>query len=305
MGAYFTHNFKEGFLLDERGIKKIHQILVKRLASLKEPPAPKFTIYRLDSFSYTTTDIQELFNEENSKTDRIIKLKLSAETSFISSEKSLGSLVLEFDRSPNIAFPTISRPNTTLTIEGEDRDLVGLLFSDLKGYLSNEINVFHGVAQTIVSQGSFWLGSLLFLGYPLIRILTLTGQAKRTASIDFVNRVLQSNDTNEKLNFLIDFLIKREIEPASQSSAVLSWSGSLSGILLLVFLAAGGFKYALGIKSPKIINYLFPSSLFLFGKEKKEYEEVKERRSKIFWGVIVALVIGVVPSLAAWLISLR
>jgi hypothetical protein len=52
-----------------------------------------------------------------------------------------------------------------------------------------------------------------------------------------------------------------------------------------------------------ISGKLFPTNIFYIGKQIDRYDAVVSLREKIWWGVIVALGIGVLGSLIAWFIT--
>jgi hypothetical protein len=56
-------------------------------------------------------------------------------------------------------------------------------------------------------------------------------------------------------------------------------------------------------KLSKMVKYFFPSNVFLFGKELKRYADIQTLRSRLFWGVIVALLVGIAASLVVWAIT--
>jgi hypothetical protein len=259
MGAFVRHEFRKGFLLDEERIRKINEILNQRLTGVEGSPKPTYKVYRADAFSYTTVDVQDVINEENSEWQRITRLAVSA------SSGDILDLKLDFDES-----------GTGLHIEGEDRDFVYLLFSDLRQYLSNEVNVLRSLPRRI---GRLVTG----IGMIIVSVIFMVEVWPAPATT-----VLESQDIHEKLNVLI--------ERQTLSSPILP---VLLGMLALLMIGQ-----LLGEeKLLKMVELFFPQNIFLFGKELDRYARIQTLRNRIFWGVIVASVVGVATGLVVWLIT--
>ena len=87
---------------------------------------------------------------------------------------------------------------------------------------------------------------------------------------------LRSVDIQEKMNWLISNSAKRS------DIGDLKFIFSIVASLFVVILLIGPF-----------VTWLFPHNIFHWGKSAIAYERRKDLRSKLFWGVIVALVIGI------------
>ena len=183
MGAFVSHEFTKGFLLNEERIRKINNILHERLKTFNEEEKPEYKIYREDSFVYETINLNDIISEDNAGWQKILRITVSAECS----DKL--SLELDFDCD-----------GTTLRIEGTDRDNVYLLFSDLREYLENEVNT---VRHYPLARRLF---TTFFLLITMILISAFAFDLYTTPRLDRndVEKILEMEDVHEKLNFLIE-----------------------------------------------------------------------------------------------------
>ena len=114
MAAYVEHRFKRGFLLDEEKLRKLVNLITQRLGK-SEPPIPyKLRVFRADPYSYETSNVEDIVNEDHADWRRITRLQIEA-----SRQKDF-----EFEL-------TFSDEGTSLNLDGDDRDQVYLLLSDL------------------------------------------------------------------------------------------------------------------------------------------------------------------------------
>ena len=270
MSAYVEHEFEKGFILDEERIRKINDLLGKRLPEDQGYPKPTYKVYRADSFTYTTLNVQDIIEEENTEWQKIERITVS-----VKAEKRL-ELELDFDVG-----------HTALTIEGEDRDLVFLLFSDLRQYLSSVVNIYRRLSpRTIRSSIAVSSFLLLLLGFA---VLVLTPSIPEEA----VRLAIGSQDITEKL----DFLISRSVRPVQQYA---------SGGLLLIGV---GFALYTGVlfyhpqSSGRIVSFVSPHDLFLFGKEMDRHTRRLRLRSNIFWVIIVGTVVSLITGLVVWIVT--
>ena len=99
-----------------------------------------------------------------------------------------------------------------------------------------------------------------------------------------IEAALESQDSNEKLNFLI----QDKTPPFDGKSYY--W-------LFLIMLAPI-------IVTSEAINkgwaYLFPSNLFLFGEKKKRHGARMAFMSRVFWGVGVAFLVSIIAGIIVW-----
>lgn len=261
MGAYVEEKFEGGFLLDEGKLRKIVDIIESRTGK----SSSKFKVFRGDSYSYDTSSVDDVVNEDNEDWRAITRLQIK-----LSDENPL-----EFKL-------TFSDEGMSIYITGEDRDAVYLLFSEIREYAKNDV-----LQLAPMSEKTGRIVSLLFM----VAVMTffmysmLEPQINKDSSI--VQAVLESSDTNKKLDYLIS---DRELANNGKSYY---W---LFLLLLLPILISTEILQ-------KSWNFIYPSNQFLFGERKKKYESRMSLLSKIFWGVIVALVVSVIASIMVWKVT--
>lgn len=271
MGAHVKYKFKKGFLLDEEKLRKIHDIISKRLVG-----EIKYNIYREDSFSFETTKIEDVISQENLIGSRINELRIKT------SMKSNLELLLYFDDS-----------GVSLIIDGNDRDNVFLLNSELKEYISNEVSNQKIIGSNFESY-IFGLGFLIF--FVIFFSALFYGIVPSSSNIenDVIKNVLESNNTNEKLNLLIQTMYKenRKID----ENKILHFIPFFLIPFMMLFYPG---------KVRNSISYFFPANLFLFGKESERYKQRLENKKNFFWVIIGGLIISVLGSLIVWIITLK
>jgi len=281
MGAHVSFESSHGFIMDEERLRNIHNIIFNRLG--KEGNCifkPKYTIYRSDNFVYNTNDIEDILKEENSELKKIIRLKITPEQNIQTFD-----FALEFRT--KTGFSIVGEPNTTLNVEGEDRDLVYLFFSELKKYLTIEVNTKRIISVNTLSFIRYFPMLLLMI---LPSISVIFNNAKNDLGL---KNALNSQDIPIKLNYLIN-----------QTKGFDAFSSYNIYFLIIPFLIILSFSDHFEISMNKILSqYLFPSNLFLFGKECSRYNKILDLRSKIIWGIMVALIISILGSIIVWKIT--
>jgi hypothetical protein len=285
MAAFVKHRFRKGFLLDEERIRKINAILNERLASLETSTQPSYKVYRADAFSYTTSDVADVVHEENSDWQKITRITVSA-----ASDDKL-RLALDFHES-----------GSGLEIEGEDRDFVYLIFSDLREYISNEVNVVRSVPK----RAGAILGLMVALGVLLVAGTLLwshwTAMSAELAQMvpdpTIVETVLRSNDVHEKLNYMIERgTTSAQSDLASLMRSLVFSMVAMWGIPLLPIVG--------DIALQRLIDYFLPRNLFLFGREIDRYAQRRAVRSRLFWGIVVAFPVSTAAGFLVWLLTKR
>lgn len=278
IGAHVKHNFEKGFLLDEEKLRKIHDIISKRIVDNNI----EYSVYQVDSYSFKSKKIEDVINYENSKLSKISRLEIGLEKKFTDLDLSL-----YFDGSEELG--------ARLHIEGKNRDNVFLLSSELKEYISNEVCT-QRITKNILSKLSFYFA----IGFGILFfVLIFLGNRNTNASIsrDIIDTVLKSNDTNEKINLLIQKNFEDNLKTKNTNSNTI-YVGWLSWLLYMVFLV---YYDKLG----KAMSYFFPANLFLFGKEIERYNKLLDTRSKIVWSIGIALFISIVGGLIVWQMTLK
>lgn len=266
MGAHVRFRFEKGFLLDEEKLRKIQDIISKRVVG-----EVKYSVFREDSFSFETTKIEDIIGQENLKGSRINEIQI----------KSKGDLflVLDFDER-----------GVLLDLNGETRDNVFLLSSDLKEYISNEV-----CTQKIASES--YTGHLIIIGFVFIMgaifySLAISSQSSPSLSEDIVKRALESNNTNEKINILIQ-------EQASKTESL-----DVSPVAIALF-TIGIIIGVFSDKFSRFITWFYPANLFLFGKEFERYKQYLETKKNVFWVVGTGLLVTIIGGLIVWALTLK
>ena len=90
-----------------------------------------------------------------------------------------------------------------------------------------------------------------------------------------------------KLNFLV--------EQAVGEKHQFGLTSLLAALGFCVFFA---LAVALGgERDPVVIRYLWPARVFLFGAEKLRYDSRAALRTRLFWGVIITFIVGVIANM--------
>jgi hypothetical protein len=267
MGAFVEHKFKRAFLLNEERIRKLRDIVDTRLNDIDGSLKLSYKVYRGDTHSYVTENIDDVIAEDNEDWRRITRLDV---------------LVKELDLIDFLL--TFRDDGVRLTITGDDRDKVFLLFSDVRDYIQNEITTCSRLLALMNSKELFLVAvpiiTLLAI-VPLLGLLSLANTDKEETA-----RILASNDIEEKLNFIIAGRDKGK--------------GFLYlYIPLMICIPIGMVLFAMRMPQ-KLSRFFFPTNDFLFGDRKERFERRKETNSKIFWGVFVASIIGLITGVAVW-----
>lgn len=321
MTAIANYASDKGFVINEEGIRKINDILVRRGQNLQISSMPVYKIRRSDFFSYETSDIQDLLKEENSQTQKIEMLTVE-----MTSGDEI-SVYLKFEQ------------DTQLKVSGTDRDKVFLIFSDLKQYLQSDINstVGSSTLQNIFSLQNFilifFIMMITWITFVDIRYQSISRRndekyneaykaystqvaeyeksleekkmEEQKASDEAISTAIASNSTDEKLNFVIQQYQSKpsqEIDdpnypdfPETESSE--SWFDQMFS--RISFLAIIGLTLTLLWLGAKWVSRLFFSrNLFLIGKEIGRNARRNSIKDKILWGIVIAFVVGILSSIA-------
>jgi flagellar basal body-associated protein FliL len=261
MSAYVEHEFKKAYLLDEERLRKVNSILTNRSPTVPDTSAHMYKVFRSDSYSYATDSVDMILKEDNPEWAKIEKLEVS------SSKIEKFRLLLVF-----------GKDGTKLEIEGEDRDQVFLLFSDIKEYLNAEVNTRWKASERIISLSLMVL--TLFALTIVFYFTTSKGYDEEGAK-----SAMQSTDIASKLNFIIQNQLQKD-----HSSSI----GLVFPLLMLVMLAT------LTRVPRRIFCYFYPQNQFLIGKQKVIIEKRREFFSKVFWIIIIGLIVTVIGGILVW-----
>lgn len=265
MQAIIKKGYSKGFLLAEEHLVKINDICAKRFKDAGVDQALNFKVYRSDSLVFDADSYQSVLDEENSKRNKIEKLRIT----------SVGERVkldLSFDKDDG----------ASLDVEAESKDLAYLVFSDIKEYLTTEVLRFRGFRfSKAFSPRSILPFAMLF---PVVFSLTLLESP--TLNDGEFRLLLESGAIDEKLNYLLETRRRKD-------SIENLWV--MMGALVL-FMGASLF-FGPGL------DRAYPRNVFCWGKEATSYEKLTSVRSKVVWGIAIAFIISVLASLFVTYIS--
>ena len=256
------------FTLSAAAIQKINDIVVSRL-----PGELVFDIGYGDGTQLSALDLERVLNDDNPGRRSIKKL----ECSFGSAPDwvpGADRVVLTFD--PDSFWPI------SLNVSSLDRDRVWLTVVELRDYISSEVARRSRLPKWVKLTG---IASATVAGcWALLR----WGRTFVSPPIQLPNltEVIQSADPNAKLNYLL-----------LQQSA--SAAGGLPKAIALAVIAAGilGLMVFVNVlMDGDVLPSLFPRSHFTIGKGAERYDRQKGLQSRLFWGVFVAFVVGVLRS---------
>jgi len=231
VGAYVEHVFSGGFLLDEGRLRKISDLIENRSGE----GSLIFKVYRGDSFSYETSNIDDVVNEDNEDWRAIKRLDL----------RLVENHDLDFDLS-------FSDQGVSIFITGPVRDAVFLVFSDVKEYMSSDVIIRAPMRDKTAMNISVFMMLLV-----MVVIIYSTYSAHELYDERGYQAVTESGSVNEKLNFII------EIGKNKSDSLPNYWM--MIALFFPIIIATGALR--------KIWNFLFPSNVFIFGDRKKKYED--------------------------------
>lgn len=214
----------------------------------------KFDAHRVDDAVTTYNKAADLISSEENSKRNAIK-GLDFEA-----VSDTGKVSLSFARADK----------TKLVIESPDRDLALLLSADLKEYLKSEVLVkrFAFISGLIENKATF----------PLLMTITLIPMLVAIAWTDRPEVInLSKASVDEKLDYLVNI-----------GNARLGLeNGFPAYIVLFPFIVI----IMLFILSSSIV---YPAYTFYWGKEISRYDSARSVRGKIFWVVVVGLVISLI-----------
>lgn len=211
MPARMNITFKDHFLLSDDHIMKIHEMISTKLHEFGYSEKILYNISRADSFIYNTEEISDIIKEENSKINKITKVKIRVHGHGL-------WIDLEF-----------ATRGAELLVESENRDHAYILFSDLKSYIETEILTIKNI--DFISHVIF-PSSLLVL---FIALILFFSDGKDPVDISHI----LNGTIDEKLNYLISKSIPSKLNWHSFSVII-----SFIGIFLLspVFFTSDFFE---------------------------------------------------------------
>lgn len=252
MSAKVSTKFDKRFELNEENIRRLHSDIRKRTPT-ENTVDIVFEVFREDSLVFRTSEVDRILSENNDSTQKIKELKIEYTDDSI-------NIMLKFD----------AKEGAELIINGEDRDQVFLIASDLKEYIQKE--VCH-ISNGIFNKKFVMLGTALMLAMFLV-ILKLVAPQAPDATLE---QILASSDSNLKLNHLISLMTNRQT--TDDRVQIVTFFPIL--LMLLIF-----------IPGEKIYNYFFPGNIFMLGKQITVIGSRRTSTRNLFWGGFIATVIA-------------
>lgn len=259
MSAFLKTEYKKGFLLNEEGLIKIHDLVRKRMINENAEAELKFKVYRTDEMLLEYKSPSEVALEENAPRNSVKRVELHC-------DGSLGTLRLTFDASEPI----------DLHLMSENRDLAYLIFSDVKEYLAAEVLKFRSFSFDSIISSRMML-PLIAASIPLFMIFAIDNKPDLTE----LDQALKTIDLAEKLNYLIGAQKKR------QELGELKFIMGAAFTLMLTPFFIGS-----------LLDKAFPRNIFYWGKAASSYDKLLSVREKLLWGVVIAFAIGIASTVA-------
>lgn len=265
MGTSVNYEFKKGFILDEERIRKINDLIIEKAHLKSKGIVPNYQIYFENSFTFNSNKIQEIIDLPNNSVDKITRIKISL---------NIKNLELIVDINPK---------DSLLQIEGESRDLIFVLFSDLRDYLNKEVfTIWSNKIDKRYIRLLIPIFLISLLSYTMFRFIDSNNIDKPE-----LIKIINNDDILPKINFLL----QERLNLPTESYEFLKWMLPVS-IFSSILMVLPITDYLI----VKPFRYLFPSHLFLFGKAIEENKKRKNLLDKILWGGLIALVISIVAN---------
>lgn len=267
-GCEVSYCFNKGFILNEEHLQTMSSMIHERYTE-----ELLYKITKSDSYIYQTSDINEIFKEENSNANLISKLVVVIDNGDI----------INF----NLCFE--KGEASTLKIIGEDKDKIFLLYNEIKTYVEKEITTIRIFLayDTLQSVCSF-LSTFLMLGILFLMLVLTTSMSVGTEEIE---EVINSSDVLVKLNYLI-----------AQRGTTDEELTKYMYIFLPIMLIAVSIVFL-----PKLVKFLWGKKgvlrlddYFLIGKQKNVYEKKVKMRNNIIWTVGIGFLVSIVAGLLVY-----
>ena len=256
MGAFVEHDFDKSFLLDEERLRKILHIFNERNLDIE------FKVYRGDSYWYVTENIEDVLSEDNDDWKKIERLEILSKEGTDITFKQIFSV----------------ENGVSIRIEGDNRDTIFLLFTDLREYIKNDVAKCINITKDFSRNFSMIVLFLLMLGMMGSQFIREKSQLTSAESI------LNSTEIVEKLNFLVQDRL------SNNPKGMLGWT---MGMIVMMLIMITNLLN-------NLVNYFFPRNVFIFGKQKQLYENKRQFVGKIFWGIAIAFIVSILAGLIVW-----
>ena len=273
-GCEVNYCFKKGFILSEEHLQIVSSMIKERYPD--EDVLYKIT--KSDSYIFQTSDINEIFKEENGNANLINKLNI------IINNNDYINFDLCFEKGEY----------SFLKIVGEDKDKIFLLYNEIKVYVEKEITTVktfwaYDALQTICST----LSTLLMLGCMLF-MLTFFSYSETKGSNEKLNEALHSSDIMVKLNYLI-------LKNGDNRKFVEEYVYILIPAMVVAFFL---------LYVPKLLRFFWGkrgvlriTDYFLFGKQKNVYDKRIKIKNNIIWTIGIGLIVSIVGGLLVYIFT--
>lgn len=268
-GCEANYLFENGFILGEE-----HMITISSM--IKERYSAEELLYRItksNSYIFQTSDVKEIFKEENSNANLINKLEIIIDDDNI-------NFYLCFEKGED----------SFLRIIGTDKDKIFLLYNEVKTYVEKEVAIVKTFLRyDMVQSISSTISMVLLLGC-LFFSLTEVNHVN-TGGIE---SALNSSDVLVKLNYIIN-------QQSENKLGISKYSYSLIPImfisLLLMFL-------------PRLLMFFWGkkgvfriTDYFLVGKQKNVYDKKIKIKNNIIWTVGIGFLVSIVAGLLVYIFT--
>ncbi len=260
MSAKVNNKFPKGFEISEESIRRIYADIKKRVP-IENHHDIIFEVFREDSLVYRTAEVDRVLTEDNDSTRKIKSLR------FLYVDNSL-NIILAFDAEKGVE----------MTVEGEDRDTVYLISSELREYIEKEVAFIYNINKLTVPK-------LIPFYFVVVMVIVMFVLKSTMPEQPNVETLLNSSDLNEKLNYLISFASKAKVMDRTYYVPIL--------IPIL-------FMLCILFPIEKLMRYFIPSNIFLIGKQITIVRNRRETTKNFFWGGLVALVIAFASGYYFW-----
>lgn len=257
--ATIRQKFDRTFTLSEEDLLKLHELVDSRIGGSPSSKS-EFKVRRQDGMLATFDSASGLLAEDHAPRNPIESLTL-----FASNE--IASVELSFDMKEDV----------TLEIEASQRDVAYLLLADVRDYLKGEVIRKWGFPVRSTSAVKFLLLAVL-MSVSFIALLLHDIPADRSVEL---KGVLATQDITPKLNFLLQEQARRS--DRGDPRYFIAW---MLAFLILPWLTG------------PVMRLIFPDSVFYWGKVAAKFDKRQERRSKIWWGVVIAFLVGIASAVA-------
>lgn len=271
-GCEVSYCFNKGFILNEEHLQTISSMIHERYTE-----ELLYKITKSDSYIYQTSDINEIFREENSNANLISKLVVVIDNGDI----------INF----NLCFE--KGEASTLKIIGEDKDKIFLLYNEVKTYVEKEITTIRTfLAYDTLQSVCSILSTFLMLGVVVFMMLVSTNSL--SVETEEIEEVINSSDVLVKLNYLI-------AQRGNADGELTKYMYILFPIMLIAVLI---------VFLPKLVKFLWGKKgvlrlddYFLIGKQKNVYEKKIKMRNNIIWTVGIGFLVSIVAGLLVYLFT--